>query len=117
MSLTSFQLRWVRLAERWNLRVETSFSVDLSSGVITVPVLVRDFGGTQGMLLVTEYEQIRAHADELVELGFGYSCLSEPRASQSTDAVVEDEATQEMLTDWGWSGSGEAPRWLCEPDS
>ena len=84
---------WVILG----LRVETPFVVTLASGEVTVPVLLRDFGGLHGMLLVTDFSLISPYADELVDLGYGYSCLSESTGVADTE---EEAALMEMLSDW-----------------
>ena len=110
MSRTAFQTMWHAIAARWNLSVEMPFEVTLASGVITVPLRLQHFGAPNGMLLVTNYATIAPYADELVRLGFGYSCLAEPREPYSPE--VNDESIRDMLEDWGWSGSGEPPEWL-----
>jgi hypothetical protein len=57
---------------------------------------------------VTDYELIRPHENRVVELGYGYSCLSE-----DTQSPEEDQATLfDMLRDWGWAGAGTPPAWL-----
>jgi hypothetical protein len=109
MSLTRFQTEWSEIADRWGLRVETPFAVKVSGGTLTVPVLLRDFGAVNGMLLVTDYKLLSPYVDELGGLGFGFSTLSEPtdrpRHSHADDALIE------MIIDWGWSGRGSPPAW------
>jgi hypothetical protein len=90
--------------------VLTPFSVQIDGVTVTVPVLLRQFGARNGMLLVTEYGQIRPHADRVVELGYGYSCLSEPVDPEHDD----DAAWIDTVRDWGWSGDGAPPAWLAE---
>jgi len=115
MSNTTFQTQWREIAARWKLRVETPFVVDLSLGSITVPVLLRDFGAANGMLLVTDYNMIAPYADELVALGFGYSCLAEPTARY--DPGADDESLRDMLEDWTWTGTVSAPMPFRDPAS
>ena len=90
------------------------FTVELANGQVTVPVLLRDFGAIHGMLLVTDFNLISAHGDELVSLGYGFSCLSEPREVEHPE---DGQALMEMLSDWGWSGRDSAPTWYREPTS
>ena len=107
--MTPFQQEWMRLSARWQLSIETDVVVRVAAGEITVPVLLRDFGAPRGMLLVTDYDLIAPHHDDLVGQGFGYSCLSEPAAEdERTDA---DAAFMDMLADWGWMGNGDPPEW------
>jgi hypothetical protein len=114
MTTTRFQEEWKGIAVRWSLRVETPFIVKLAEREVTVPVLLRDFGGSHGMLLVTDFSLISPYTDELVNLGYGFSCLSEPTG---VDHPEDDQALMEMLSDWGWSGIENPPVWYREPTS
>jgi hypothetical protein len=60
------------------------------------------------MLLVTSYQDIAAVTEQLVSAGFGYSCLDDLPGTVPDEAQIID-----MLRDWGWSGSGEAPSWYA----
>ena len=108
----SFQEQWREIADRWDLTVEIPFVVEVSGGQIVIPVLLRDFGAPKGMLLVTDYETIARYTDELAGLGFGYSCLSEPRKPYNPE--TDDDSLREMLEDWGWTGSDSPPSWLSD---
>jgi hypothetical protein len=112
MTTTRFQEEWNGIAVRWGLSVETPFVVRVAGQDVTVPVLLRDFGATHGMLLVTDFSLISPHTDELVNLGYGYSCLNEPTGVPHPEA---EQALMEMLSDWGWSGTGSPPPWYREP--
>ena len=107
--MTRFQEYWSRAFGQLELRVELSVPVQLPSGTFQAPVLLRDFGSTNGMILVAKYESISSIAKELVDCGYGYSCLGEPHTSESDAAVII-----EILRDWGWSGRGEPPEWLVD---
>jgi hypothetical protein len=106
--MTAFQEHWVRIAERFGLKVRIPFQVELASEQLTVPVLLEEFGAERGMLLVTSYQDIAALTDQLVSAGFGYSCLDDSPATDLDAPQIVD-----MLRDWGWSGSGEAPSWYA----
>jgi hypothetical protein len=108
--MTLFQQLWADRASRYGLSVAIPFTLALDAETLTVPVLLRQFGAAKGMLLVTDYALIRPHADQIVGLGYGYSCLSEPESPREDD----DEAFVDMLRDWGWSGNGSPPAWLRE---
>jgi hypothetical protein len=103
---TRFQDAWMQVATRLGLHVDCPFSVTVGSDRVTVPVRLREFGAAKGMLLVTEYSTIRPYAEALVDLGFGYSCLSE--------SVVSSDSIVDVLNDWGWAGAGEQPDWLSK---
>jgi hypothetical protein len=76
--LTPFQQEWHEYSARFGLRVEIPYRFQIGDHEVEVPVLLRDFGAARGMLLVTDYSQIEAHTQWLIENGYGFSCLSEP---------------------------------------
>jgi hypothetical protein len=104
--MTPFQERWADLAKRLGLSVKIPFVVSTSGGNLSVPVLLEKFGAERGMLLLTEWTKLVAYEQEVVDLGYGYSCLSE-----DWDAEDEDDelALADMLMDWGWSGHDAPP--------
>jgi hypothetical protein len=104
--MTAFQERWTRIAERFGLKIRIAFQIDIGGEHLTVPVLLEDFGARRGMVLVTSFKEINAVAEQLASAGFGYSCLGEPR-----DQEIDEPYIIDMLRDWGWSGSGDAPNW------
>ena len=112
--INPFQKEWQDLARRWSLDVETPCVVEIGDHKITVPVRLRNFGAPRGMLLVTDFELLSRIADELVAMGFGFSCLSEPTG---LGHPKDDEAFMEMLSDWGWAGEGYPPAWYHETTS
>jgi len=72
-------------------------------------VVLRRFGARNGMVLVAKYNEVQAHASSLVDAGFGYSTLGEPKSEDfDVNGVIE------MLRDWGWTGAGPSPTWLSE---
>jgi hypothetical protein len=99
LSLSRFQEWWASLARDLDLRVQIPFQVVVGQNTVDIPVLLEDFGAQRGMLLVTELASIATIEAQLVALGFGYSCMSEPTSSEFTT-----EGLPEMLSDWGWSG-------------
>jgi len=106
--MTTFQEHWLRIAELFGLKVQIPFHVELGSERLTVPVLLEQFGPQRGMLLVTSFADIDALAERLVKAGFGFSCLDGSPGRDIDEAQIID-----MLRDWGWSGSGEAPTWYA----
>lgn len=104
--MAAFQQHWIRIAERFGLKVQIPFQLEVASERLTVPVLLEEFGATRGMLLVTSYQDIAAVTEQLVSAGFGYSCLDDSPGDHLDEAEIID-----MLRDWGWSGNGDAPSW------
>lgn len=103
---------WARAAELLGFEIVAPFSLQLSSGApLNAAVLVKGFGYRNGMLIVTEFDTVAARVSELVNAGFGFSVMSEPKARHPfvLDAYVD------VLSDWGWAGRQEdAPAWLAE---
>ncbi|MEP6652086.1 MAG: hypothetical protein ABJA82_01940 [Myxococcales bacterium] len=98
----------MRIADRFGLKVQVPFQVELASGQLAVPVLLEQFGAQRGMLLFTSYQDIAAVTEQLVSAGFGYSCLDD-----SLETDLDESQIVDMLRDWGWSGGGEAPSWYA----
>ena len=86
------------MARMHNLDVEAPYALRFSDGhTITAEVLLRGYGAQNGMLIVSDYSIVRDRKDEIVHLGYGYSCFSQPGG----DEVDSDEGLQEALDDWG----------------
>ena len=111
---TRFITWWRRVADDLGLEIAVPFDVVLKSDCrIRVPVLVRDFGGARGMLVVLDLSLIEDRTEELVKAGYGYSVLSEPGAFEEYNRDVFIE----MLVDWGWWGpESERPKWIEHAD-
>jgi len=63
------------------LQADLDFVVDVGSGREIRPVArIRNHGAKNGMLVVRNYDDVRPYADGLVQAGYGYSALDEPRA-------------------------------------
>ena len=105
--------QWRSAGEDLGFGVVEDFELRLSSGKrILVPVLVPCFGAINGMLVVTAFDQLEGATDELVEAGYGYSVMDEPREGEEYDR----ESFIDILVDWGWSGEASAsPKWLSRP--
>jgi hypothetical protein len=110
-ALSDFQERWLDAARRLGLSVQVPFILEVEGTRIEVPVLLDDFGAERGMLLVSDYASIAAVSEHVVEIGYGFSCLS-------SEPTGFDEAVYvEILHDWGWTGDGPPPPWYREGNS
>jgi len=103
-------LRWREAARLLGIDIVAPFSVSLpSSPPINAAVLVKGFGGPNGMLLVTDYAQVRHQRNALQMAGFGFSVLEEP--TEEEPFVLEEFI--DMLRDWGWSAAEkDEPAWM-----
>ena len=89
---------WLKLNDTTELKVE---------------LLVKNFGGGLGTLIVTDYAQIKPYIERLQSLGYGFSVLEEP--NDKTSQTYDRETFVELLSDWGWTGArADKPQWLRE---
>ncbi len=101
--------KWRNAARLLSLVIVENFILDLMNGSkLTVPVLLKNFGGTKGMLLVTDFQIIFQVEEHIPWPDYGYSTLSAENTS-----VTDPESFKEMLKDWCWSGlEAEKPGWM-----
>lgn len=101
---------WIQAASDLGLEIHVPYSVRLPSGVsVDARVHLQNFGGINGMLVVSDYSSISMLFDEITSQGYGFSVLDDPLPSE----VYDREVFIEMLVDWGWSGtSAERPSWM-----
>lgn len=101
---------WKEAADDLGFEVVSPFELVLGSGVrIRVPLLVRHFGATKGMLILSDYAAVANWIDEVQQAGYGFSVWSEPDPEASYDRA----GFIEVFLDWGWAGpESEKPAWL-----
>lgn len=111
----NFVAHWTKIAKALGLEIQTPATVRLSDGrTITAPILLKNFGGQNGMLLLEGVpNDIRDVGDALVAQGYGWSCLG-PYDGHAVDL----SSAKEALADWTWSGpQDQRPTWLVDPPS
>ena len=101
---------WQKAASDLGLQITAPFSLILGSGnSLEVILLVHQFGAAKGMLVFTSYDAVAPYINEIVDAGYGFSVLDDPKEDEDYDK----EDFIELLADWGWSGETEAqPDWL-----
>jgi hypothetical protein len=101
---------WERAASVLGVEVVAPFTAKLADGSqVVADVLIKRFGGPNGMLLITDYSKVRHKLNALRDAGLGFSVLEEPNKSEP---FVVDEFI-ELLRDWGWAGDkGQEPSWM-----
>ncbi|HMB74871.1 MAG TPA: hypothetical protein VKN76_00615 [Kiloniellaceae bacterium] len=101
---------WQAISKQLGFEIEAPYALTLKDGsTLSVPFLVKGFGGPKGTIVVTDFGLVRACANQLVARGYGVSTLSEPEieASYSVEGCIR------VLSDWGWCGDPElAPDWI-----
>ena len=93
---------WISKAcEALGLHADFAFVVDIGGGHRLVTVArIRNLGDQNGMLIFRDSNDLGQYGQRLVQHGYGYSVLGEPRA----DEMFDLESYREMFRDWGWSG-------------
>ena len=85
------------MAKKHHLIVDVPFTLYFpDGGKVTAEVRLREYGAENGMLLFSDYSILKDRENELVEMGYSYSCLSQP----SEDKIDSDEGLIDLLCDW-----------------
>jgi len=108
MSQLAQRLR--KVCSELGLNADFGFELVLKDGTkVHTIARVRDLGAPNGMLLLTSYQAVRNCSQQLLDAGYGYSVLDEPRPDEEFDL----NSFQNMFNDWGWSGDLESqPGWM-----
>src|SRR5450631_4458182 len=112
--MSRLQTAWRTAAKDLGLDIVVPFILKAETFSITTELLLKHFGAEKGMLIVSDYNIIKPHHEKIIQLGYGYSTLTEPDQDWPFTAE-EKEAFIEMLSEWGWFGPGKAPTWLLPP--
>lgn len=111
VELRRLRSQFRRASMELGIEVREDHEVRLSAApAVVVPIFVPKFGAEKGTLVVSDFDEIKGCADELVRAGYGYCVLDEPRAGEdyAQDVFVD------ILSDWGWAGAeSERPLWLA----
>jgi hypothetical protein len=97
-------------ANRLGVEFEKISEIEIEPGVTVRPkFLFRHFGGPSGMLVFTNFTEVKDSSDSLAIAGYGVAILGDPVRETTGD----EQAFIAMLVDWGWSGeASEAPSWI-----
>jgi len=101
---------WLEAAAQLGLQVVAPYTLELPGGVqVEVDLLLKSFGGSDGMLLVTDDARLEPHLSAIDWERFGFTTVPEPAPGEALDI----EAVIEVLREWGWSGAlADRPAWL-----
>jgi hypothetical protein len=101
---------WVQYRDRLGIEFVSPFVLTVDGRKLKVDLLLRNFGGPNGMLIVTDYSVIKPYTGRLEHFGYGYSVLPEPGGEMTEEDI---QKAIEMFRDWGWSGpEASRPSWL-----
>jgi hypothetical protein len=98
ITMTNLEKWLERSCEAVGLQVDFSFTVTCPDGhKIRSVARIRGIGALNGMLIVSDYDEVSDHLDFLSLSGYGFSVLSEPEDNE----VFDIESAKEMFRDWG----------------
>ena len=107
----SGRVEWLsRGAKELGVLIKFNYSVMIDDERCAVAIAYfPDFGGKKGILIFTEYDEIKPFWRDIIEKGFGFSVLDEVHNLKRFNL----DAFRSMLLDWGWSGKKEVkPSWI-----
>lgn len=85
------------LTERYQLNIIAPFHLSVNGEKYVIDALIEGYGARKGMLIVKNANTIKDVREDIVALGYGYSCFD-------INANDVAESFQEVLDDWGKSG-------------
>jgi hypothetical protein len=106
-ALVSLGNRWERAAQELEITIQAPYTLVARDGArFEFACLLPQFGGTNGMVLGTKYDEAAANAATAAGLGFSF-------LSAGTDAeLFEIDSYVVCLRDWGWNAKDSPPDWL-----
>jgi hypothetical protein len=100
MAFSNLQKQWQNAASELRLDVIIPFTLKLDNGgFITAEVLLVGYGAKHGMIIVSDYDVIRKHVEFINLMGYGFSCMSQPKET-GIDSI---DGFNDLLDDWGVS--------------
>lgn len=92
--------------------VELGYTISVNDKKIRTLARIPDLGGPKGMLIVTSLDHLCACSEQLVELGYGFSVMSDGPERSDFDL----SSWCEVFSDWGWFGDpAHKPKMMSEP--
>ena len=88
---------WLALEElgpAYTWPTEAYLGGKLERGVLHGDLIIKGYGAEKGMIIDKNWDKIKAVKDELLNMGFGFSCLE-------IDESSPVEGFRELLDDWG----------------
>lgn len=111
--MITLQKQWELIAKEFGLNIVIDYKFICDNIAIEVPVLLKDFGAKNGMLIIDNYRSVSSFVQIINQQDFGFSCLT---SSKNFDLNISETRSSiiEMLSDWGWSSDAPKPYWLPE---
>jgi len=103
--MTSDAKIWVELASKLGISIVAPFGLEVAGSRVQFSALLPQFGARLGMVVDADCDLLWLHRGNLIDAGYGYSCVE-------LDGSADLSSAQEILSDWGWSGTLQKPDWL-----
>lgn len=95
--MTPLQKALIRACNDHSLDVKLNFRLEISpNNFIEALALISEPNKSGGMLIVTDYEVIQPKHQQLLDLGYGYSTMSE----YTNDELYDSNDWKEIFSDW-----------------
>ncbi len=89
---------WKLAANDLGFQVVAPFTLSLSKNLeVKAKILVKDFDDNRGMLIFSSYEEVSSYSQMIIEMGYGFSIMEEPREDEKYNV----NGYIEILNDWG----------------
>jgi hypothetical protein len=103
--MTRLEDSLTRACDALGITIELGFKLACPDGYEVISIArIHGVGATNGMLVISRYEDVKTHQECLELAGFGFSVLSGPGDKE----VFDLDVYREIFCDWGWPG-GDCP--------
>ena len=98
------------LSSSLNLEIDIPYVASIGPKQVEVVARLRDFGGPNGMLIVTPAMDLLSKSGEAWKAGYAWATLDE-----RTQDGFDVEVAKEVLADWNWAGDPkDRPAWMTK---
>jgi hypothetical protein len=116
MFQTPMQMKFQRAAEDLGLEIVMPFQIKLEGTTISAPLLLRNFGDENGVVLMVTSDPssiLDSDLKLLQKYKYYWSISDEQSIKDDPIASYDRDSFVGMLRDWGWTGpSNNRPSWL-----
>jgi hypothetical protein len=112
MACSSGEFFWNQASSDLGIEVIAPFEASLLDGtILNVLALVKNFGAKNGMLVASDYDELKPHIQKIIDSEYGYA-TNVGRGHYNRVSMVD------VLKDWGWTGpEHQRPSWCSEASS
>ena len=82
------------LRKKLNLKIDAPCKLNIGGEFHSFQCLIFGYGAKHGMIVDKDWGKIQNIQDELIEMGYGFSCFD-------IEEVSSVESFQDVLNDWG----------------